>query len=141
MESLITSISLENSNVIDLSTQENINLYYHNKNQIDFRLQQLEKETDIEKIFRLRDVIFIFGGIALCFFYSNMWWLLLPLYSALSIFIHVFRGSRYGTWLLQRMGFRTRKEIDKEKYALKALRGDFHLMLDVPNAVWEAVNK
>jgi hypothetical protein len=39
------------------------------------------------------------------------------------------------------MGFRNRAEIDKEKYALKALRGDFNNQMPVPNAVWNAVNK
>jgi hypothetical protein len=41
----------------------------------------------------------------------------------------------------RKLGFRTRAEIEKERYALKAIRGDFKYLLDVPNAVWNAVNK
>ncbi len=43
--------------------------------------------------------------------------------------------------LLRSLGFRNRVEIDKEKFALKALRGDFNDLIEVPNAVWNAVNK
>jgi len=39
--------------------------------------------------------------------------------------VHAVKGWSPGSVLLRRMGFRTRQEIDREKYALKALRGDF----------------
>jgi hypothetical protein len=36
--------------------------------------------------------------------------------------------------LFRKLGYRTRKEIDKEKYALKLLRGDFDIVSEHPQA-------
>jgi len=41
------------------------------------------------------------------------------------LFQHAVQGWCPPVPVFRRMGVRTRKEIDREKYALKALRGDF----------------
>jgi hypothetical protein len=43
---------------------------------------------------------------------------------------------------MRRLGVRTRKEIDREKYALKVLRGDFERVESLPRAeaALQAVN-
>jgi len=135
------NISLEESNPSDIYTQENINHYYHDKSRIDNRLRQLEKETSIEQIFELHDAANIIAGLLLSTATGKRKWLMLPLLVAALQSVHALHGFRAGKSLLNKYGFRTKAEIDKEKYALKALRGDFQYMLEVPNAVWEAVNR
>ncbi len=141
MSSSEENISLEQSNITDVYTQENINHYYHNKSHIDNRLRHLEIETSIEQIFALHDVANVTAGVLLSVVSGKKKWLVLPLLVAVAQSVHVMSGVRLGTSLLHQYGFRTKAEIDKEKYALKALRGDFHYEIEVPNAVWDAVNK
>ncbi len=135
------NISLENSNITDVYTQENINHYYKNKTHIDDRLRQLEKETSVEQIFELHDAANVTAGVLLSLITGNKKWLILPILIAAVQSVQALKKVRLGTVLLRNYGFRSKDEIDKEKYALKALRGDFQYPLDVPNAVWDAVNK
>ena len=67
--------------------------------------------------------------------------LALPIVSSAFLLSHAIAGWCPPLPLLKALGFRARAEIDKEKYALKALRGDFNNQIPVPNAVWNAVNK
>ena len=135
------NISLERSNKIDVYTQENINHYYHNKSPIENRLRQLEKEISIEQIFQLHDAANVTVGVLLSVATRKQKWLILPALIAIVQSVQAATGLRLGTSLLRKYGFRTKADIDKEKYALKALRGDFHYEIEVPNAVWDAVNK
>ena len=52
-------------------------------------------------------------------------WFLLPGVAALFMVKHVLRGWCPPVPVLRRLGFRTAGEIARERYALKALRGDF----------------
>ncbi len=135
------NISLENSNITDVYTQENINHYYNNKSHIDNRLLQLEIEMSIEQIFELHDAANVTAGVLLSLVTGRKKWLILPLLVTVVQSVQALQGVRLGTSLLRKYGFRTKNEIDKEKYGLKVLRGDFQLMIDTPNAVWNAVNK
>ncbi len=135
------NISLERSNKVDVYTQENINHYYNNKSRIDNRLRQLEKEMSIEQIFQLHDAAHVTVGLLLSVATRKQKWLILPMLIAIVQSLQAATGQRLGTTLLRNYGFRTKADIDKEKYALKALRGDFHYEIEVPNAVWDAVNK
>ncbi len=135
------NISLERSNKVDVYTQENINHYYNNKSRIENRLRQLEKEMSIEQIFQLHDAANVTVGVLLSVATRKQKWLLLPILVAIVQSAQAVTGLRLGTTLLRNYGFRTKADIDKEKYALKALRGDFHYEIEVPNAVWDAVNK
>lgn len=88
------------------------------------RLRALEDEPDLETVATL--ALAGSGVLALAFgiLGSRLWkllaWMALPL-----IFAHA-RGrlSAPGEFL-RTLGLRSRKEIQEEKYALKALRGDF----------------
>jgi hypothetical protein len=42
------------------------------------------------------------------------------------LFQHAVQGWRPPVPVFRRLGVRTREEIDRERYALKALRGDFN---------------
>ena len=66
-------------------------------------------------------------------------WMLLPLAVGAFLVQHALQGWCPPVEIFRRMGVRTRPEIDREKYALKALRGDFAEVNDSPQA-WAAVN-
>jgi hypothetical protein len=51
--------------------------------------------------------------------------LALPAVVAGMVFLHAVQGWCPPIPVFRRLGGRTRQEIDREKYALKALRGDF----------------
>jgi hypothetical protein len=52
-------------------------------------------------------------------------WFVLPLVVSGFLFQHALQGWCPPLPLLRRRGFRTQTEIDRERYALKVLRGDF----------------
>jgi hypothetical protein len=52
-------------------------------------------------------------------------WLILPLFAQSMVFFHSLQGWYPLLPVFRRMGFRTGKEIAAERYALKAIRGDF----------------
>jgi len=52
-------------------------------------------------------------------------WFLLPTVVLSFLLLHAVQGWCPPVPLLRRLGIRTRGEIDRERYALKALAGDF----------------
>jgi hypothetical protein len=65
-----------------------------------------------------------FTGLVLAVTHSKKW-LILPGIVLPFLFQHAVQGWCPPVPVLRRLGVRTRKEIDREKYALKVLRGDF----------------
>ena len=125
---------------IDDSIHKELNHYYNDPFAIEQRLKQLEKEWDIERMIELNAAAIGLTGVLLSLA-GNRKWLLLPLAVTGFLAQHAVQGWCPPVTLFRRLGIRTRKEIDKEKYALKALRGDFKYLIDVPNVAWNAVNK
>ena len=125
---------------IDEEIHENLNRYYHDPSLIDRRLWELDEEWDIERVLELSAASLVLTGIRRGFTRSKLWFVL-PVAVAGFLGLHAAQGWCPPVTLLRKLGFRTRAEIDKEKYALKTIRGDFKYMLDVPNVAWNAVNK
>jgi hypothetical protein len=50
-----------------------------------------------------------------------------------AVFLHATAGGYPLLPLFRRLGLRTSREIARERYALKALRGDFHDMQTRPS--------
>lgn len=119
------STSDEINRRIDRYTEDNIRHYATQPNDIiTDRINILEKEWDIQRLVQSISSGIGLGSIILGVLGSKKWWFITTLATA-SSGIHAVRGWSPGTVALRRMGFRTRQEIDREKYALKALRGDF----------------
>ncbi len=133
-------LSLEASSRSDIHTLENIKYYYQNKHAIGPRLLQLEEEWDIERMLEFSTASLAITGVTLGVL-RNRGWLLMALGAGALLAGHAIQGWCPAVPILRRLGYRTKAEIDKEKYALKALRGDFKYLLDVPNVVWNAVNE
>ena len=57
--------------------------------------------------------------------FVSPYWLILPALVTLFLFQHAVQGWCPPLPVLRKLGFRTSREIDTERYALKVLRGDF----------------
>ncbi|GAA1683384.1 hypothetical protein AB0333_16595 [Citricoccus sp. NPDC079358] len=92
--------------------------------EISVRIDELEREWDIERVLELNASSLAFVGTVLGATVSRKW-LLLPGVVLPFLFQHAIQGWCPPVFLFRRLRVRTRKEIELEKYALKALRGDF----------------
>ncbi len=91
---------------------------------INYRLQELEKEWDIERLLETNGSVLLLFGLALTAVGSRRW-LILPAMVGGFCLQHAFQGWCPPLELFRRLGVRTAREIEEERVALKALRGDF----------------
>ncbi|MDZ7615445.1 MAG: hypothetical protein U1E05_00485 [Patescibacteria group bacterium] len=97
---------------------------------IDFRLEQLDEEWDVERALEFNAAALATGSIVLGLSGKKRWFFLAAVVTAF-LAQHALQGWCPPLPLLRRLGMRTAYEIDRERYALKALRGDFQgLKLD-----------
>jgi hypothetical protein len=92
--------------------------------EISRRIDALDREWDIERYLEVLAPGFALAGLGLGVIHNRKW---LALSGAVLGFLaqHAVQGWCAPLAVLRRMGVRTRREIDEERYALKALRGDF----------------
>lgn len=109
---------------IERETRERVGALAANPAGIPQRLRELDEEWDIERAIEANASTIAFVGVALGFF-AHPWWLILPALVTAFLFQHAVQGWCPPVPVLRRLGFRTTYEIDRERYALKALRGDF----------------
>lgn len=88
------------------------------------RLDQLEKEWSAGRMTKATIGVVIVIGLALTAL-AGPWWLILPAIGALFLLQYLFSNRSWLGATFHEMGFRSGAEIDHEKFALKALRGDF----------------
>jgi hypothetical protein len=91
---------------------------------IDQRLAELDREWDIERTLEANAASLAFAGVVLGATVDRRW-LTLPALVTAFLFQHAVQGWCPPVPVLRKLGFRTMREIDTERYALKALRGDF----------------
>jgi hypothetical protein len=116
------------NNKIRRITEANVAHYALHPEHIDERLMELDKEWDIERTLQVNAAALAFTGIILGVL-SRRWWLLLPTAVTGFLFQHGMQGWCPPLPVMRRLGMRTVREIEAERYALKALRGDFK---DIP---------
>ncbi len=127
-----------------LQEQTEANIQYfasRGKEIIEKRIEDLDREWDVERTLEANAATIALTGVILGT--MNKKWLLLPALVTGFLLQHAIQGWCPPLPLLRRLGFRTRAEIDEEKYALKALRGDFE-KLSVSNiadkaGLWRAL--
>jgi hypothetical protein len=106
-------------------TEVNVALYTRLGDEaIDRRLQELEEEWDIERMLEANAASVSLIGLALGATVDRRLFIL-PALVAGFLLQHAVQGWCPPISLFRRLGFRTATEIDEERYALKALRGDF----------------
>ncbi|MFN7138427.1 MAG: DUF2892 domain-containing protein [Limisphaerales bacterium] len=94
------------------------------KGLISARIAELEREWDIERYIQINSSSLALTGVALGATVSKKW-LFLTAGVLGFLFQHATQGWCPPVPVMRRMGIRTRSEIEREKFALKALRGDF----------------
>lgn len=104
-------------------TRERIGFYAKHPELIDERLGELDREWDIERALETNAAALSLFGTVMGVFRKR--WLLLPLTVTGFLLQHGLEGYCPPLPVLRRLGFRTVREIEAERYALKALRGDF----------------
>jgi hypothetical protein len=105
------------------------------------RLRELKQEWDIERCLETMAPTFSLIGLTLGAT-VNRKWLLLPLVVQSFFLQHALQGWCPPVPVLRRLGVRTAEEINEERCALKALRGDFEeLSEEAPSDVLAAVRE
>lgn len=88
------------------------------------RLDELEREWDIERVLEANAAAVALTGVTLGAVFGRRW-LLLPAAVAAFLLQHALQGWCPPMPFFRRLGVRTQSEIERERYALKAIRGDF----------------
>jgi hypothetical protein len=109
---------------IEQQTNERVRHFAANPAGIDQRLRELDAEWDIERLLEANAATFAFTGTMLAATVDKRW-LALPALVTAFLFQHAVQGWCPPIPVLRRMGYRTPREIETERIALKALRGDF----------------
>lgn len=106
-------------------TESNITFFAsQGRAEIDRRLQELDREWDIERTLEANAASLALIGLGLGAFVNRRFFLLPALVTGF-LLQHAAQGWCPPVPLFRRMGIRTASEIDAERYALKAIRGDF----------------
>jgi hypothetical protein len=112
---------------IDDQIARNVRHFSLHPDEIDDRLAELDQEWDIERMIEANASTLAFAGAALGAAVDKRF-LVLPLAVTAFLFQHAVQGWCPPVPILRRFGFRTQDEINTERYALKALRGDFDVL-------------
>ena len=105
-------------------TDMNVGSYAADRRLIDMRLQDLDREWDVERTLEVNAAAVSLIGLALGRLISRRWYFL-PTAVATFLLQHAVQGWCPPVILFRRLGVRTQREIDEERYALKLMRGDF----------------
>ena len=93
--------------------------------QIDRRLRELDAEWDIERVVETNSAALSLVGLTMSILTGRRRWLLVTLAVQGFMLQHALQGWCPPVPVLRSLGVRTREEIERERYALKVLRGDF----------------
>jgi hypothetical protein len=130
---------------VDDQIERNVRYFSVHKGEIDRRLAELDQEWDIERMIECNASALALTGTVLGMTHDRRF-LMLPMAVAGFLLQHAIQGWCPPIPILRRFGFRTADEINRERYALKALRGDFDSIGDKKtpttsaNAALKAVN-
>ena len=112
---------------VDQEIDERVRSYAtRSREEITARIAELDREWDIERLLEMNASALAFTGLLLGVT-RNRKWLIVSGIVLPFLFQHAVQGWCPPIPVLRRLGVRTRKEIDREKYALKTLRGDFEM--------------
>ena len=114
---------------LDRELEQRLRFYaVQDKQTITERLGQLDREWDIERALQANAASVVLVSLLLGVTSSKKW-LVLPAIVSGFLLRHAIQGWCPPVPVLRRLGVRTRLEIERERYALKILRGDFDEVL------------
>jgi hypothetical protein len=91
---------------------------------INDRLAHLDSEWSAGRVAKAVLSIVILLGTVLTLT-VNWWWVVLPAVAGLFLLQYLFTSRTWLVRVMQEAGFRTKSDIEHEKFALRTLRGDF----------------
>ncbi|SIT77777.1 DUF2892 domain-containing protein [Pontibacter indicus] len=110
---------------IDSSIRHSISRYKgRSYAEISERIRELDQEWSIERTLEVNASTLALSGTLLGAFVNRRWFILPGIVSAF-LLQHGLQGWCPPLPIMRSLGIRSRREIDEERYALKALRGDF----------------
>jgi hypothetical protein len=109
---------------IEEEIAESVRWHAEHPDQIDRRLWELDAEWDIERTLEANAATLALTGTLLGIF-ADRRFLAVPVVVTGFLLQHALQGWCPPVPLFRKAGVRTMREIDTERYALKALRGDF----------------
>lgn len=125
---------------IDREIISNISRYAnYGDDGIAARIRKLDKKWDIERTLELNAGLLGLAGSVLALT-MNKRWAILPAVVTTFLIQHAVQGWCPPLPVFRSLGIKTRRELDREKFALKALRGDFS-NADNARQAWRAVNE
>ncbi|CAN5516959.1 hypothetical protein BH09PLA1_BH09PLA1_13040 [soil metagenome] len=124
-------------------TEMRIAYFSQHPEQINQRLRELDQEWDIERTLATGSTTLTLTGLLMGIGVRRKW-LLLALAVQGFYLQHALQGWCPPLPLFRRMGIRTAEEIHRERYALKAIRGDFDNIKDgqtAPERILQATTR
>jgi hypothetical protein len=109
---------------IEMETDERVRWYAKNPGEIGRRIEELDREWDIERMLQANAGAAGVIGVLMGLMRSRVWYLLSAAAGGVLI-QHATEGWSPPLILLRRLGLRTAREIEHERLALKIIRGDF----------------
>jgi hypothetical protein len=122
-------------------TEKNIAYYAARPDEIDQRLKELDEEWDIERALQTNASALTIFSLTMGFLGRRRWFLVAGVVPAF-LLQHSLQGWCPPVNVFRALGFRTQFEINIERNALRALRGDFQdLPIDEEKQHHEGVGK
>lgn len=116
--------SAQLTRAVEMEMEERLADFADRLDSIEQRLQDLDAEWDIERAIETNAATLALTGTLLGMFVDRRW-LWLPLAVSGFLLQHGLQGWCPPVPILRRLGFRTAAEIERERHALKAMRGDY----------------
>ena len=111
---------------IDMKTQADLAYFADHPDEIDRRLKELDAEWDVERVLKMNSSSISLIGLVLGAVHSRKWFYLSAAVQ-LCFLQHGVQGRRPPLPPIRKLRVRTQSEIETEREALKALRGDVDL--------------
>ena len=128
-----------NRSIADAARQR-VEYFARHPARIHDRLRELDEQWDVERLLEVNSSILSLAGLALGLAFDRRW-LALPLVVQSFFLMHAVEGWCPPLPVLRRMGVRTREEINAERVALQALRGDFDQVRHGPGSQHDAAQR
>ena len=120
---VLRNTSDESRRRIKREIETSVRFYARRLEQIDQRLAEIQSAWDIERTLEANAATLMLLGLTVGRLFRGM--RLLPMVTTVFLAQHAFQGWCPPLPVFRRMGIRTVQEQEQERYALKALRGDF----------------
>ncbi len=120
---------LTTSEKILVQTEKNIAYYAAHPEKINKRLEQLDHEWDIERTLEANASALTLTSLVLGTVVNRRWFYVPAILGGFML-QNAITGWCPPLPLFRKLGVRTQIEIERERYALKALRGDFNRIIE-----------